>query len=83
METIQLSVDERVLKKFGEEKIREYVDKMISMKRMEYYTDLMSSAIEMSEEEYEQKLEDIRQEAWEEYKKGEIRCQSKFFLLRP
>jgi hypothetical protein len=25
METIQLSVDERVLKKFGEEKIREYV----------------------------------------------------------
>lgn len=69
METIQLGVDERVLKKFGEEKIREYVNRMISMKKLEFYTDLISKAIDMPEKEYQKKLDEIRKESWEQYKK--------------
>jgi preprotein translocase subunit SecA len=69
MDTIQLGVDERILKKFGEEKIKEYVNKMISVKKMEFFTDLISKSIEMPQEEYEKELEEIRQESWEEYKK--------------
>lgn len=69
MDTIQLSVDEWILKKFGEEMIKEYVNKMISLKKLEFYTDLISKSINMSEEEYEKELEEIRKESWQEYKK--------------
>lgn len=69
METIQLGVDERVLKKFGEEKIREYVNRMISMKKLEFYTDLISRSIDMPEQEYQKELDEIRKESWEQYKK--------------
>jgi hypothetical protein len=69
METIQLGVDESILKKFGEEKIREYVNKMISVKKLELFTDLISKSIDMTEEEYQKKLAEIRKDTWEEYKK--------------
>ena len=69
MDTIQLGVDEWILKKFGEEMIKEYVNKMISLKKMEFFTDLISKSIEMPQEEYEKELEEIRKESWEEYKK--------------
>jgi preprotein translocase subunit SecA len=69
MDTIQLSVDEQILKKFGEEKIKEYVNKMISVKKLEFFTDLISKSIDMPQEEYEKELEEIRKESWEEYKK--------------
>lgn len=69
METIQLGVDEQILKKFGEEMIKEYVNKMISMKKLELFTDLISKSIDMPEPEYQEKLDEIREETWEEYKK--------------
>ena len=69
MDTIQLSVDEQILKKFGEEKIKEYVNKMISVKKLEFFTGLISKSIDMPQEEYEKELEEIRKESWEEYKK--------------
>jgi len=69
MGTIQLDVDELILKKFGEEKIREYVNKMISVKKLELFTDLISKSIDMTEEEYQKKLAEIRKDTWGEYKK--------------
>lgn len=69
MDTIQLGVEEWILKKFGEEMIKEYVNKMISLKKMEFFTDLISKSIEMPQEEYEKELEEIREESWQEYKK--------------
>jgi hypothetical protein len=69
MDTIQLRVNEQILKKFGEEKIEEYVNKMISVKKLEFFTDSISKSIDMPQEEYEKELEEIRKESWEEYKK--------------
>lgn len=69
METIQLGVDEQILKKFGEERIKEYVNKMISMKKLEFFTDLISKSLDMPEKEYQKKLDEIRKETWDEYKK--------------
>jgi hypothetical protein len=69
MQTIQVGIDERVLQKFGEEKIKEYVDKMISVKKLEFFTDMISKSLDMPEGEYEKELEEIRAETWEEYKK--------------
>jgi len=69
MDTIQLGVDEWILKKFGEEMIKEYVNKMISLKKLEFFTDLISKSIVMPQEEYEKELEEIRKESWQEYKK--------------
>lgn len=69
MDTIQLGVEDWILKKFGEEMIKEYVNKMISLKKMEFFTDLISKSIEMPQEDYEKELEEIRKESWEEYKK--------------
>lgn len=37
MEIIQLGVDEVMLKKLGEEKIKEYLNRMLSMKRLEFF----------------------------------------------
>ncbi len=68
--TIELGVDDFILKKFGEEKIKEYLNKMLTVKRLEFFTETISKAIDMPEEEYEEQLEEIRQEAWEEYKKN-------------
>jgi hypothetical protein len=42
---------------------------MISMKKLEFFTDVISKSIDMPEEEYEKKLDEIRKETWEEYKK--------------
>jgi len=69
MDTIQLGIDELILKKFGEEKIREYVNKMISMKKLEFFTDLISKSMQIPQEEYDKELDEIRKESWEEYKK--------------
>ena len=69
MQTIQVGVDERVLQKFGEEKIKEYIDKMISVKKLEFFTDMISKSLDMPEKEYQKTLDEIRAETWEEYKK--------------
>ena len=70
METIQLGVDEIVLKRFGEEKIKEYLAKMIAIKKMEFLTGRISSSIDMAVEDFEKELENIRKDSWKEYKKG-------------
>ena len=69
METIQLSLDEKVLKMFGEQKIREYLNQIVSMKKLEYFTDHFSKLLDIHEDDYQKLLEDIRQDTWEEYKK--------------
>ncbi len=68
METIQLGVDERILKKFGEEKIQEYLDRIISIKKLELFTNRISQSITMPEEQYQKELEKIREDSWNEYK---------------
>ena len=69
METIQIDIDDLLLKKFGEEKIKEYLNKMISVKKMELFTDLISKSIDMPEKDYDKELEEIRKDSWKEYKK--------------
>jgi hypothetical protein len=70
VETIQLTVDELVLKKFGEEKLQEYLNKIISMKKLEFFTNEISQSITMPEDQYQRELEKIRKDSWNEYKEG-------------
>lgn len=67
---IQLGVDEQLLKKFGEEQIKNYLNKMISVKKLEFFTDLVSKSLDIPEKEYQKELDEIRRETWAEYKKG-------------
>lgn len=67
--TIQLGIDDLILRKFGEEKIREYVNRMISVKKLELFTELISKSLDLPEEEYKKTLDEIRQDSWDEYKK--------------
>ena len=69
METLTIGIDEQVLKKMGKKRIKKYIDRMISLERIEDFTKTFKDKIELTGEEYQQKLEDIRQTAWDRYKK--------------
>lgn len=69
METLTIEIDEQVLKTMGKERIKNYIDRMISMEKIEDFTKSFKEKINLSEEEYQQKLEEIRQSAWDRYKK--------------
>lgn len=69
METVTIEIDEQVLKKMGKKRIKNYIDRMISLERIEDFTKIFKDKIGLGEEEYQQKLEDIRQAAWDRYKK--------------
>ncbi|MGD2085577.1 MAG: hypothetical protein PVH61_05255 [Candidatus Aminicenantes bacterium] len=69
METMTIEIDDQVLKRMGEKRIRSYIDRMISMEKIEDFTQLFRDKINLTEEEYQQKLEQIRQRAWDKYKK--------------
>ncbi len=68
-ETLTIEVDEQILKKMGKKWIKNYIDRMISMERIEEFTQPFKDNIKITEEEYQQKLEEVRQEAWDKYKK--------------
>ncbi|UCH97572.1 MAG: hypothetical protein JSV88_12180 [Candidatus Aminicenantes bacterium] len=69
METVTIEIDEQVLKKMGKKRIKNYIDRMISLEQIEDFTKTFKDKINLTEEEYQQKLEDIRQTPWDRYKK--------------
>ena len=69
METVTIEIDEQVLKKMGKKRIKNYIDRMISLERIEDFTKTFKDKIDLTEEEYQQKPEDVRQAAWDRYKK--------------
>lgn len=68
-ETLTIEIDEQVLKKMGEKRIRGYIDRIISLEKVEEFTESFKNRINLTEEEYQQKLEEVRQAAWDSYKK--------------
>lgn len=69
METLSIEVDEQVLKRMGAKRIKSYIDRMISLEKIEDFTKSFKDKINLTEEEYHQKLEQVRQTAWDKYKK--------------
>ena len=69
METLSIEIDEQVLKKIGAKRIKSYIDRMISLEKIEDFTKSFKDKITLSEEEYQQRLEQVRQTAWDKYKK--------------
>ena len=69
METLSIEIDEQVLKKMGAKRIKSYIDRMISLEKIEDFTKSFKDKITLSEEEYQQRLEQVRQTAWDKYKK--------------
>jgi len=69
METLTIEIDEQVLKRMGARKIKSYIDRMISLEKIEEFTRSFKDRINLTEEEYRQKLEQVRQAAWDRYKK--------------
>jgi hypothetical protein len=69
METLTIEIDEQVLKRMGAKKIKSYIDRMISLEKIEEFTRSFKDRINLTEEEYRQKLEQVRQAAWDRYKK--------------
>ena len=69
METLSIEIDEQVLKKMGAKHIKSYLDRMISLEKIEDFTKSFKDKITLTEEEYQQKLEQVRQTAWDKYKK--------------
>jgi hypothetical protein len=69
MQTLTIEIDEQVLKTMGKKRIKKYIDRMISLEKIEDFTKTFKDKINLTGEEYQQKLEDIRQTAWDRYKK--------------
>jgi len=69
MQTLTIEIDEQVLKTMGKKRIKKYIDRMISLEKIEDFTKTFKDKINLTGEEYQQKLEDIRQAAWDRYKK--------------
>ncbi len=69
METLTIKIDEQVLKKIGEKQIKRYIDRMITIDMLEDFTESFRDQIHITDAEYNQSLEQIRQSAWDKYKK--------------
>jgi hypothetical protein len=69
METLTIEIDEQVLKKIGRKRIKHYIDRMISLEKIEDFTRSFKDKVNLTEKEYHQKLEQVRQTAWDRYKK--------------
>ena len=69
MQTLTIEIDEQVLETMGKKRIKKYIDRMISLEKIEDFTKTFKDKIDLTGEEYQQKLEDIRQAAWDRYKK--------------
>jgi hypothetical protein len=69
MQTLTIEIDEQVLKTMGKKRIKKYIERMISLEKIEDFTKTFKDKIDLTGEEYQQKLEDIRQTAWDRYKK--------------
>jgi hypothetical protein len=69
METLTIEIDEQVLKTIGRKRIKHYLDRMISMEKIEEFTRSFKNKVHLTENEYHQKLEQVRQTAWDRYKK--------------
>lgn len=69
MQTLTIEIDEQVLKTMGKNRIKKYIDRMISLEKIEDFTKTFKDKINLTGEEYQQKLEDIREAAWDRYKK--------------
>ncbi|MCK4766699.1 MAG: hypothetical protein KAW12_31190 [Candidatus Aminicenantes bacterium] len=69
METLTIEVGEQVLKRMGKKRIKSLIDRMISFEKIEDFTKSFKDKIGLSEKEYQQKLEQVRQSAWDKYKK--------------
>ena len=69
METMTLEIDEQVLKRMGKKRIKNYLDRMIAFEKIEDFTRSFKDKIDLTEVEYLDKLEEVRQTAWDRYRK--------------
>jgi len=68
MAVIQLDIDEKLIQAVGAQAIREFIDRQLSLLRLEYLGEKISSAIRKSGMDHQAEVEAAREEAWQEYK---------------
>ena len=66
-----VEISEKDLVAFGEESLRQEVAKMVKQMRLRRrFRDVSAELQAYSDDEYQQMLEEVRQEAWDEYGQG-------------
>jgi hypothetical protein len=68
MITIQIDVSEDIIQKLGKEAIKNYMHKQMNLLKLSVLGDEIRTAMEESNFDWEQELQLVKQESWEEYK---------------
>jgi hypothetical protein len=67
MAVIQLDVDEKLIQAIGAQTVKDFVERQLSLLRLEYLGEKIATAIQRSDMDHEVEVEAARKEAWEEY----------------
>lgn len=70
MQTIHLEVPDDVIFEYGKENLTEQLENFIRENTLKKIIVKLSQTINMPLDQYQKTLEHIRQESWDEYKKG-------------
>ena len=68
MSVIQLDIDDTLARAMGLQAIQAFMQRQLSLLRVQYLGDKIAQAIHQAGFEHAKEVEEIRQEAWEEYK---------------
>jgi hypothetical protein len=68
MTVIQLEIDEGLIQALGAEAVKEFMERQLSMLRLEHLGGKIADAIRQAGLEHQVEVEEARQEAWQEYK---------------
>ncbi len=68
MSVIQLDIDETLIKTIGVQAIKEFIERQLSLLRVQYSGEKISQDIKEAGFDHDKEVEEARQEAWQEYK---------------
>jgi hypothetical protein len=68
MSVIQLDIDETLIQTIGLQAIKAFIERQLSLLRVQYLGEKMSHDIRQAGFDHDKEVEEVRQEAWQEYK---------------
>ncbi len=68
MATIRMEIDDGMAKSMGLPSIQKYLEKQLAILKLKYYTQKIGENLKDIDFDYNEALEQVRIEAWKEYK---------------
>lgn len=68
MTALQFEIEDQLIQTVGLKTVKEFLERQLALLRLTYLGDVISQTIRESGIDYQEEIEQARQEAWQEYK---------------